>query len=574
MPTFIHGIAASENIDSSGERILMDGLDISSLEKDGVFNYEHESKNPSQVVGKILKAKKIFSEQDCDDDHQMNFWNKIKTPYLYVMGELFDDYTDSAKDIAGKFRYDLDKKGQNERPVMNFSIEGAKIDKKGVDIVKSIARKVTITVLPCNKVAVAEMIASDNRPKDDLDGIFKAENKFEIELLKDEKSELFALLNKKEDHVMHASKLGIDPMKKEGLQVTGTPQSASSLLGSEKMEKAQVPGSKYPPASAAQPKSSDGNVPKFGPIPTKSRDLGKQIGTTKSGKAVMSHAKPLDYKGWSAQDHQDAANIHYGHTEEGKGIPGATHFDTAKRHMAIAGRGERHQATAAAKRTAALARPDMNTPKMNRSLPTMENQAMMPPPNFPDKAKVAKALTAGSMMSAPGNMVQGAALGKESLERKAQKVNKMNKDGQTLGAAIGFPGAAQTAPVPAPSPSPVTKKEKSKWLSRAEEEYSKWDKREEFRKYMSERLPNLTKGEIDAIGQVLALSKTMRMEKALKKLAKQYSAYEPMHSYTEFKSEKPVEKFDDVVMGVAAKGSDILMENEPNPKKLKKLFPF
>lgn len=565
MPTFIHGIAASENIDSSGERILMDGLDISSLEKDGVFNYEHESKNPNQVVGKILRAKKIFSEQDCDDDHQLNFWNKIKTPYLYVMGELFDDYTDSAKDIAGKFRYDLDKKGQNERPVMNFSIEGAKIDKKGIDIVKSIARKVTITVLPCNKVAVAEMISSDNKPKDDLDGIFKAENKFEIELVKDEKAELFALLNKKEDHGMHASKLGIDPMKKEGLQVTGTPQSASSLLGSEKMGKAQVPGSKYPPAAEAKPPQSTGNAPKFGPIPTKPKNIGKQIGSTKSGKAVMSHAKPLDYKGWSTQDHQDAANIHHAHSEEGKGIPGATHFDTAKRHMAIAGRGERHEARAATQRATAL----------TRSLPTMENPAMMPPPKFPDKAKFAKALTAGSGMAAPGNLVEGAALGKESLDRKAQKVNKLKKDGPTLGSVIGFPGSAPTAPTPSPTATPpVTKKEKSKWLARAEEEYAKWDKKEEFRKYMSERLPHLTKGEIDAIGQVIALSKNVQMEKAMKKLNKEYSAYEPMHSYTEFKSEKPVQKFDDVVMGVAAKGSDILMENEPNPKKLKKLFPF
>jgi len=533
MSTFIHGIAASENIDSSGERILMSGLDISTLEKDGCFNWEHQGKSPDQVVGKILKARKIFSEQDCEDDHQRYFWDKVKTPYLYVMGELFDDYTDSARDVAGKFRYDFDKKNQNERPIMNFSIEGAKIDKKGIDIVRSIARKVTITVLPCNKVAMAEMIVSDNKPKDDLDNIFKAENKFEIELFKDEKSELFSLLNKKEDRSIHANKLGVDPIEKEGLQITGAPQSAPALLGSETINKAQVPGSKYSPSESVQSKSPSNKFPKFGPISTKSRDLGKQIGQTKSGKAVMSHAKPLDYKGWSAQDHRDAANIHYAHAEEGKGIPGATHFDTAKRHMAIAGREERRQAVMAARRAAALSRADINTSRMNRSLPTMEHPAMMPPPSFPDKARVAKALSAGSAMAAPGNLVQGAALGKESINKKT----------------------------------------KNKWLARAEEEYSKWDKKEEFRKYMSHRLPHLTKGEIDAIGQVLALSKTLQMERSLRKLNKQYSAYEPIHSYT-VKNEKPVEKFDDVVMGVAAKGSDILMAHEPNSKKLKKLFPF
>ena len=70
MATYIHGIASSQNIDSSGEIVNIEGLDISSLAVDGVFNYEHEQgkitdkdgklvelqiKVPSQVVGKILK---------------------------------------------------------------------------------------------------------------------------------------------------------------------------------------------------------------------------------------------------------------------------------------------------------------------------------------------------------------------------------------------------------------------------------------------------------------------------------------------------------------------------------------
>jgi hypothetical protein len=40
--------------------------------------------------------------------------------------------------------------------------------------------------------------------------------------------------------------------------------------------------------------------------------------------------------------------------------------------------------------------------------------------------------------------------------KKEQKAKAMQKgDGQTLGAAIGFPGAAPTAPAAAPSPSPA-----------------------------------------------------------------------------------------------------------------------
>src|ERR1700677_1930376 len=175
MATFIHGIGASENIDTSGEIVSIAGLDISSLDKDGVFNWEHKADQPSQVVGKILKARKIFSDADCEDDHQLHFWNKCKTPYLYVMGELLDDYSDSAREVAGKFRYDADH--SNERNMMNFSIEGSKISKEGITVSRSIARKVTITILPCNKVAVAEMVAVDPaKPKKNaVDELFKTE---------------------------------------------------------------------------------------------------------------------------------------------------------------------------------------------------------------------------------------------------------------------------------------------------------------------------------------------------------------------------------------------------------------
>jgi hypothetical protein len=45
-------------------------------------------------------------------------------------------------------------------------------------------------------------------------------------------------------------------------------------------------------------------------------------------------------------------------------------------------------------------------------------------------------------------------------ESSLAKAEKLKKDGQTLGAAIGFPGAAQTAPTP---PSPMPKSEMKKY---------------------------------------------------------------------------------------------------------------
>jgi hypothetical protein len=90
-----------------------------------------------------------------------------------------------------------------------------------------------------------------------------------------------------------------------------------------------------------------------------------------------------------------------------------------------------------------------------------------------------KAMTAGSGMTAPGNMVGGAALGKEALDKKMKK---------------------------------------STLLQRAEQEYKAWGKREAFETYMSKTMPHLAKGEIAAIGQVLCLNKSMKAEKKLAKM--------------------------------------------------------
>lgn len=158
--TFLDGIAASEHLDSSGERIEIRGIDISSLTIDGVLNYEHKSNEASQIVGKITHAKKIFERKDCENDRQRYFWDKIKTPYLYIIGELFDAVGhQGAKDVAAMLRYDEMNKDRDDKDVkklINFSIEGQKLEKRGSLIKKCIARKVSITITPCNKMCEAE----------------------------------------------------------------------------------------------------------------------------------------------------------------------------------------------------------------------------------------------------------------------------------------------------------------------------------------------------------------------------------------------------------------------------------
>ncbi len=193
--TLISGIAASEHLDSSGERISIKGLDISSLERgEGVLNYEHKNENASHIVGKIIKAKKIFNQQDCETQNELYFWNKSQAPFLYIVGELFDAVGhQQAKEIASILKYDSAKRAENPQAknVINFSIEGAKLEKNGSEITKAIARKTTITVTPCNKMAIAEELKQE-APKtvaksSPLD-MFKTEEAEEIQIL--EKSEL------------------------------------------------------------------------------------------------------------------------------------------------------------------------------------------------------------------------------------------------------------------------------------------------------------------------------------------------------------------------------------------------
>ena len=190
--TFIHGIAASEHIDSSGERILVKGIDISSLTKDGVFNWEHKNENSSQIVGKILEAKKILKKEDCETDAQRYFWDKIETPYIYVAGELFDHVGHSAAgDVAAMLKYDKNINKDETKALINFSIEGSRLGKEGSTITKCIARKVTVTITPCNKMAFAEQMDKKDTKKTmggidvakDILDKFKKSEQIEIELM-------------------------------------------------------------------------------------------------------------------------------------------------------------------------------------------------------------------------------------------------------------------------------------------------------------------------------------------------------------------------------------------------------
>lgn len=260
MGTKLSGIGAAENLDSSSEILSIEGLDISSIHDGTAFlNYEHQNTNPTNgCVGKILYGKKIFQEQDCETEDQKKWWMLAQVPFLYIIGELFDEEGHSAAiDIAAMLAYDeklrqagkLGKDGL--KPVVNFSVEGAKLKSEGNRITRSIARKVSVTVLACNKVCQAA-------------------------IYKEPAQQQTQPANQQE-----APKMAFSEIKKQLIQKKMHKAETGSLAKAERK-----------PATVTPIKVSGG------------------MGTTTSGKQIsMIHQG--GYDGWGHKDHQDAANAHY-----------------------------------------------------------------------------------------------------------------------------------------------------------------------------------------------------------------------------------------------------------------------
>lgn len=202
--TIIHGIGAHESLDSSGERIEIKGIDISSLTQDGVINTEHKSEATSQIIGKIIEATKILKKEDCKNKYHEHFWDKGgKMPYLYIKAVLFDQFGHTgAQDAVAMLKFDKAMEKDETKQLAGFSVEGSKLDKSGALIKRCIARKISWTLTPCNKACVAEILEpeAEEAPKSislaDLKIAFKKAEEMEMNMKKDEKKYLTSLSNK------------------------------------------------------------------------------------------------------------------------------------------------------------------------------------------------------------------------------------------------------------------------------------------------------------------------------------------------------------------------------------------
>ena len=163
----IDGPITTQTIDSSGEILDLKGLDISDfLDGKATANFEHNNDNADDVLGWFIYAKKIFGEQDCENERQKMFWEKVKTPFLYGVLELLDDTNHpGAIAVAAMLRY---FKKKNEPVRSGMSIEGSTLERDGHILKRTVGRKVAITLRPCNKQCMLDVL-----PPERSDELFK-----------------------------------------------------------------------------------------------------------------------------------------------------------------------------------------------------------------------------------------------------------------------------------------------------------------------------------------------------------------------------------------------------------------
>ncbi len=163
------GVFSSEAIDSSGEVVSLKGMDTSYMEEGyGVANYEHLDEDKGgfgrEVVGKIVYVHKIFKESDCENDQQRKYWKELKgIPFLYGIVRLYDGAGhEGAKALAAQVR---DAEANDEPVIVRYSIEGTTLKKEGNQIRESIAKRVALTLKPCNRTCVSGILADPNAPE-------------------------------------------------------------------------------------------------------------------------------------------------------------------------------------------------------------------------------------------------------------------------------------------------------------------------------------------------------------------------------------------------------------------------
>ena len=154
----IWGIVGSEKRDIQGEILDVSGADISDLQSGlGVWNSDHRN-GFHDVVGRVTDAKKIFGPEDCKDEMELQFWNKVKAPLILASGYLYDQDGEhrGAQAVSAILRNQM----RADSPLkLRASVEGGVVERGEKDsriLKRTKISRVALTFQPANNTTLIE----------------------------------------------------------------------------------------------------------------------------------------------------------------------------------------------------------------------------------------------------------------------------------------------------------------------------------------------------------------------------------------------------------------------------------
>lgn len=154
--------AGSELKDTQGETLSIDGADIEDLQDGkGRLNDNH-GKGFFNSLGRVTEAKKIFKSEDCENERHKYYWEKIKAPFIYAKGYLFNDEDHPNAKAAAAIIRNIHR--EDAPLVMKASVEGGVVA-RGVSDPSRLARtkihSVALTFTPANNATLVEPLSLD-----------------------------------------------------------------------------------------------------------------------------------------------------------------------------------------------------------------------------------------------------------------------------------------------------------------------------------------------------------------------------------------------------------------------------
>jgi hypothetical protein len=156
-PLEIDACIGSEVKDSQGETLSIEGADISELESGkGRWNDNH-GKSFTDSLGQITSAKKIFKAEDCENDRQKYYWDKVKSPFIFASGFLYNNEDHPNAKAAAAILANIHK---TDAPLkIKASVEGGVVS-RGIKDPSYLARtkihSVALTFTPANHATLVE----------------------------------------------------------------------------------------------------------------------------------------------------------------------------------------------------------------------------------------------------------------------------------------------------------------------------------------------------------------------------------------------------------------------------------